>query len=122
MLSKDEVDVRMEISSSIGSKQKSKLLLITAEGSLLSDEAREWAFEEKEKWSKVAMVIHNLGQTIMAKMSIAKFTPLKILSCLIRRMKRYFGCIKKLKYFKSSGVVILYVTFFTIYQCNILTT
>ena len=50
--------------------RNAKILLITAQDSLLDKSARKAAFEEKEKWLKVAVVTHDTGQVIMAKIAI----------------------------------------------------
>ena len=74
-LTKEEVMCGWQMAIDHDPERKSKILLVTAEDSLLDKGARKAAFEEKEKWHKVAMVIHNTGQVLMAKMSISKFTP-----------------------------------------------
>ncbi|MEO9534116.1 MAG: hypothetical protein ABJG68_03895 [Crocinitomicaceae bacterium] len=75
VLRAEEVMCGWSLALQIDPKRQSKILLLTAEGSLLDEEARAAAFEEKEKWLKIAMVVQNLGQTIMAKVSISKHTP-----------------------------------------------
>lgn len=74
LLTQGEVMCGWNVALDFDPERKSKILLITAEGSLLDQEARKAAFNEKNRWPKVAMVVDNLGQTIMAKMSITKYS------------------------------------------------
>jgi len=71
-LSKNEVMCGWNLALQLDPERKRNILLVTAPESLLDEGARDAAFEEKTKWPFVAMVVHNLGQTIMAKMSVTK--------------------------------------------------
>lgn len=74
-LTKKEVMCGWQLAIDFDPKRRSKILLVTAEGSLLDKAARKDAFEEKEKWPKVAMIIHDTGQVLMAKIAITRHTP-----------------------------------------------
>ena len=71
-LTKMEVMCGWNLAIQLDPERKRNILLITAPESLLNEAARIAAFEEKTKWPLVAMVVHNLGQTIMARMSMNK--------------------------------------------------
>ena len=69
-LDKNEVKTGWEKAHKLSSDKKISVLLKTGKWTLLEKEARVYVMSELKTWSRVAIVVDNLGQRIMGQVVI----------------------------------------------------
>lgn len=69
-LTKQEVEVGWLQAKTLDPIKSKGVCVITAQYSLLSDDARTFVMKEMRSWPKVAVVVHNLAQILMGNFAL----------------------------------------------------